>query len=287
MVTGGAGLIGRPLVQELERRGHDVIVFDKSLRPADDVRHLSALIQAMQGVDTVFHLAATYVTTTTFYTNPSEVLRTGLVGTANVVQAAVGHGAQVVFASSAEVYGEPVAMPTPETEPLWIENPLNPRLSYAASKIAGEMLVLHGGLRKAQVFRPHNVYGMRSKPGHVIPDWIAQVAAGKRIAIKGDPDATRSFCHVSDIVQGIVLMWEHGEPGIYHIGNDRETSMRELASMIDPDHSPVVDRSAGAVGSPTRRRPDLTKIRALGYRPIVKLEDGIAALLTLARSSRS
>jgi UDP-glucose 4-epimerase len=277
LVTGGAGMIGRRLVRALEVAGHEGVSYD--LAYGDDVMHLIQLVHDMNGCDAVFHLAAHYVTTTTFYAEPDEVLRVGIEGTANVLRAAkLMRVKDFVYASSAEVYGEPLTVPTPETEPLKVADPLNPRFSYAISKIAGEGMVLNAkGFRKVQVFRPHNVFGSESKPGHVIPDFISQSRNGG-IVIRGTGFETRAFCHVDDIVTGILTMWQRGEGGIYHIGNDTETNMMRLAVLIQ-GHGAECRPDLLAPGSPKRRCPDISKMRSLGWAPQIGLEDGIRQLL--------
>lgn len=273
-------MIGRRLVKALADAGHDPVTYD--IVHGLDVRDPRRLMIFLEGADAVFHLAAKTVTTTTFYAQPEEVMSVGIEGTATVLRCAKEAGVKdFILASSAEVYGEPLTIPTPETESLKIPDPLNPRFSYAASKIAAEMMVLHAtGFERVQVFRPHNVYASDSKPGHVIPDFIAQARTGP-IRINGSGFETRSFCHVDDVIRGILLMWEKGESGIYHIGNDRETSMLGLAWLIRDGE---VERDLGALasGSPKRRLPDLTKMRALGYEPQIKLREGLKPLIAAA-----
>lgn len=282
VVTGGCGFLGQHLVRRLVADGHHVEVIDTAPRvvgPSVDVRDTKAVTRMILGFDVVVHLAAMNAATQTFYDRPEEVLDVGARGTLSMIDAARAAGVRdFVFASSSEVLGEPSAFPTPETAVLKIADPSNPRFSYAASKILGESAVLNAtGFRKVQVFRPFNLYGEGQARGHVIPDLIAMAGFDGPITVQGDREQSRSFCHVSDAVEGIVLMMRDGGDGVFHIGNDCETTVRELVEMIAPGREIVA--GARPAGSPRRRQPDISKMRALGYESRVSLEAGLARLL--------
>jgi UDP-glucose 4-epimerase len=304
VVTGGGGFIGAYLVKRLVRDGWDVAVVDSMVRGdasrfaevADDVdlftcdvRDQDALERAFAGAEVVMHLAAINGTEN-FYKRPELVLDVGLRGALAVFGAARTAGVpDLVVASSAEVYQTPAIVPTPETIPLMLPDSLNPRYSYGGSKIASELIALNYGrdyYRKVQVFRPHNVYGPDMGCKHVIPQFILRAADGRDTAagdavpfgIQGDGNQTRAFCYVDDIVSGVLTMYEHGgHREIYHIGNDKEVSIRDLAGRIGKTLGVELDIRPGdaAEGGTPRRCPDITKMRGLGYRPEVGLDEGL------------
>lgn len=277
-VTGAKGFLGRRLCPALRDLGYEVAEID--IIDGIDVRHPKDLAGAFLGAIAVFHLAADNRATTHFYSAPEWILEVGARGILNVITEARRCGADdLIVASSAEVYGDPLVIPTPETEPLKIADPANPRFSYAASKIVTEVAALTcGGFNKVQVFRPHNLYGPGQAKGHVIPDILAQRTA-YAVQLRGSPDDTRAFCHVDDAVEGILAMWLRGPNGVYHIGNPVETRIDDLAAMLAPHAKRVY--SAPLAGSPARRCPDITKMRGLGWEPGLSLEAGLRTLRLL------
>jgi len=284
-VTGALGFIGRHLVARLQSDGYEVAQIDLLGNPPRDVRHPEDLYNAFEGAETVFHLAADNSSTAKFYTHPEWVLEVGARGILNVITEAKRVGVKtLVVASSAEVYGEPLTIPTPETEPLKIADPSNPRHAYAASKILTEVAALTcGGFERVIVARPHNAYGEGQPKGHVIPDLLEQIRmlSDKYVLnIRGVAHHTRAFCHVSDIVEGFVWLLKRGDSGVYHLGTDQEVTLGELAKMIAPNRKHVY--FGAPAGSPERRCPDISKMRALGWEPEISLADGIASLLQSA-----
>lgn len=304
VVTGGGGFIGAYLVKRLVRDGWDVAVVDSMLRGdagrfADvasdvelftcDVRDQSALEIAFAGAEVVMHLAAVNGTEN-FYKRPELVLDVGLRGALGVVEAGRAAGVpDLVVASTAEVYQTPAVVPTPETIPLTLPDSLNPRYSYGGSKIVSELIAFNYAqdhYHKVQVFRPHNVYGPDMGWKHVIPQFILRASensgvAGEAVpfAIQGDGSETRAFCYVDDIVDGILQMYAHGgHREIYHIGNDEEVSVLDLARRIGRLAGKELDIQPGqaAEGGTPRRCPDITKMRSLGFSPRVSLDDGLA-----------
>lgn len=317
VVTGGAGFIGSYLVRQLVADGWNVGVVDNLARgdasrlsdiASDidwnevDVRDEQAVAQAIRGADVVFHLAAINGTEN-FYKHPELVLDVGIRGAIAVVNAcrSVGVG-ELVVASSAEVYQTPAILPTPEEVALTLPNSLNPRYSYGGSKIATELIALNYGIghfSKLQIFRPHNVYGPNMGWKHVIPQFIQRAAGlrdsggGGAFDIQGDGLETRAFCYVDDAVDGIMAMHARGSHReIYHIGNDDEVSIRDLAAIVGEvlDVELEIKLGESAEGGTPRRCPDISKMRSLGYAPSVDLRDGIARtsdwyLKNLANSS--
>ena len=305
LVTGGAGFIGASLVRRLLRDGHRVRVLDNqsrgsAARLADardriefvdaDVRDADAVLRAAQGVDSLCHLAAVNGTEL-FYRNPDLVLEVSVKGIVNTIDACLQHGiGEFVLASSSEVYQTPPAIPTPETVPLSVPDPLNPRYAYGGGKIVSELMALNYGrnrLERVLVVRPHNVYGPDMGAEHVIPQFILRAAAlvadqpdgPIRFPIQGDGSQTRAFEHIDDSTAGLVTVLEKGaHRNIYHIGNDDEITVRRLAELIFECVGRDFEIVPGALpaGSPGRRCPDLGKLRALGYRPRVTLREGLA-----------
>jgi UDP-glucose 4-epimerase len=311
VVTGGSGFIGAYLVRRLVSAGWDVTVVDNMVRGearrlADvrdhvqlfdcDVRDQESLLRAFSGAQLIVHLAAVNGTDN-FYQRPELVLDVGLRGALAVVNA--GRDANVpdlIVASTAEVYQEAAVIPTPETVNLTIPDSLNPRYSYGGSKIASELIAFNYArehYRLVQVFRPHNVYGPDMGWKHVVPQFITRAIKGIEstasgngrslggvpFEIQGDGTETRAFCFVDDIVDGIMTMYEMGSHReIYHIGNDEEVTMRDLAyrvgEIVGADLQ--IQTGEGALGGTRRRCPDITKMRNLGYRPKVNLADGLA-----------
>lgn len=301
LVTGGAGFLGSALVRRLAAAGHQVRVLDDGSRGnqrrlagldvevvTGDVRDADAMDRACRGVEAVWHLASVNGTEF-FYTKPELVLDVGVKGILNVVDATLRHGvAELFVASSSEVYQTPPRVPTDERVPLLIPDPLNPRYSYAGAKIVSELLALNYGrkhYRRVVVFRPHNVYGPDMGWEHVIPQLalrvreLARASAGTvRLPIQGSGDETRAFVFVDDAVDGLLCLLNSGEHlGIYHVGTDVETRIADLAREIGRCFGREVEVVPGppAVGSTSRRCPDIGKLRALGYRPSVDLADGL------------
>ncbi len=304
LVTGGSGFIGSALVKALVKDGNAVRVLDDNSRGAPrrladvakdiefvagDVRDPQAVLNAVRGVDEVHHLA--YVNGTEFfYSQPDLVLDVGVKGMLNVVDACrsleVG---RLVLASSSEVYQTPPAIPTDETAPLVVPDPTNPRYSYGGGKIISELMAINYGRKyfeRVLIFRPHNVYGPDMGFEHVIPQFAlrlkkaaAQHPQGKLpFEIQGDGSQTRSFCHVDDLVRGVMVMRAKGEHlGIYHVGTTEEVSMAELAGCIAAHAGreiALVERPAPAGGT-QRRCPDIGKLQKLGYAPQTPLAKGL------------
>ena len=308
LVTGGSGFIGSGLVKALLRDGHRVRVLDDNSRGAPrrlaevandiefiagDIRDAEAVSTAARGVDEVHHLA--FVNGTEFfYSAPDLVLDVGVKGMTNVIDGcrAAGVG-RLVLASSSEVYQTPPRVPTDESAPLIVPDPTNPRYSYGAGKIISEMLAINHGRKhfeRVLIFRPHNVYGPDMGWEHVIPQFAlrmkmasAQQPGGRlKFEIQGDGRQTRSFCHVDDLVQGVMAMRAKGEHlGIYHVGTTEEISIGELARRVAAHAGreiELVSRPAPPGGT-ARRCPDIGKLAKLGYAPRVPLAQGLPPTL--------
>jgi nucleoside-diphosphate-sugar epimerase len=308
LVTGGSGFIGSALVKALLRVGHSVRVLDDNSRGsprrladverdiefvAGDIRDASAVASACKGMDEVHHLA--FVNGTEFfYSRPEFVLDVGVRGMINVIDACRQHGiGRLVLASSSEVYQTPPRVPTDESVPLSIPDPLNPRYSYGGGKLISELMAINFGRKdfeRVLIFRPHNVYGPDMGFEHVIPQFAvrlhrlmaAQPSGTIKFAIQGTGEDTRSFCYVDDLVSGVLTMRDKGEHlGIYHIGTMDEVTIAELARQVAREANRDIELVPGpsAPGGTPRRCPDISKLAALGYKPRVSLQAGLALTL--------
>jgi nucleoside-diphosphate-sugar epimerase len=304
LVTGGSGFVGSALVKTLVRQGQCVRVLDDNSRGAPrrlkdvecdiefitgDVRDAAAVDTAMRGIEEVHHLA--FVNgTASFYSAPDLVLDVGVKGIVNVIDCGRRNGVgTLILASSSEVYQSPPQVPTGEAAALVSPDPHNPRLSYAAGKIISEMMAINAGRKhfeRVLIFRPHNVYGADMGFDHVIPQFAMRLkeASGRHASgavpfpIQGSGKETRSFCHIDDLIAGVMVMRERGEHlGIYHIGTPEEISIAELARRIAAiaEREIAIEPSALLAGSTPRRCPDISKLAALGYRPRVALDAGL------------
>jgi nucleoside-diphosphate-sugar epimerase len=304
LVTGGSGFIGSALVKALVQDGHAVRVLDDNSRGAPrrlkqveadiefvggDIRDAAVVARAVRGMDEVHHLA--FVNGTEFfYSAPELVLDVGVKGMVNVIDACRGEGVRsLVLASSSEVYQTPPQVPTDEHAPLVVPDPTNPRYSYGGGKIISELMAINYGRKffdSVLIFRPHNVYGPDMGWEHVVPQFARRLKAvsarhptGKLpFELQGDGRQTRSFCHVDDLVAGVLVMRAKGEHlGIYHVGTTEEISMAELATRVAAHGGreiELIHRPAPAGGT-ERRCPDITKLAKLGYRPSVPLSQGL------------
>lgn len=304
LVTGGTGFIGSALIKGLLAVGAEVRSLDNDSRGAvtklgeaqhridrvvGDIRHPDIVREAARGMDCVCHLA--YINGTEFfYTRPELILEVATKGMMNVLDACVAEGVrELILASSSEVYQAPPVVPTDESAPLTVPDVLNPRFSYGGGKIISELLAVNYGRKffdRTLIVRPHNVYGPDMGREHVIPQFVLRMkeCADRQpdgvldFPIQGTGKETRAFIYIDDFIRGLLCVMEQGERlGIYHVGTDREVSIRELAHLV----AHVCGRDIRIVpgdlltGSTPRRCPDVRKLRSLGFEPTVSLEDGV------------
>ncbi len=301
LVTGGAGFVGSNLVRRLIAEGHEVVAFDRFSRgkqeriPPEatlvkgDIRDAAAVRRAAQGCDTIWHLA--YVQgTQTFYADPKDVIDVALAGIVAVLWACENEpGKDLFLVSSSEVYQNPPEgmFPTDETVPLSVPDVTNPRYSYGGGKIACELATLAyaqaGILGRGVIVRPHNIYGPDMGVDHVIPQFAIRMRdlprTQNRFHIQGTGYERRSFCHIDDCVDGLMVLHEKGVGReVYHLGNPREEyAIKCLAAEVADCFGREIVVVPGELpkGSPTRRKPDISKLRALGYDPKVSLLEGL------------
>jgi nucleoside-diphosphate-sugar epimerase len=219
---------------------------------------------------------------------PLDTLAANSTGTWRLLEVARGAGARFVYASTSEIYGDPLVHPQPET--YWGNvDPIGPRSCYDESKRFGEALVssyrrVHGV--PATIVRIFNTYGprMRHDDGRVMPALIGAALASKPLVVHGDGTQTRSFCYVSDLVEGLRLVAEDGSADgeVLNLGNPEEVTILELAESIRDAINPALEiiRTPARPGDPGRRRPVIDRVRyRYGWEPRVPLSQGLACTI--------
>ena len=297
LITGGTGFIGSALTRLLLERGFNVRVLDDNSRGnfrrltnvmdsldirEGDIRNADLVSKSLLGVDVVVHLA--YINgTLNFYERPREVLDVAIVGIQNILKAMKVHNVpELYLASSSEVYQYPDVFPTPEAVPLVVPDPFNPRFSYGLGKIVQEFMSIHADtfLKRLAIFRPHNIYGPDMGFQHVIPELCAKIVAEKsnEVELKGDGSQSRSFCHISDFVQGFGLLLNADiERETFNLGTREEVTISHLAGVIASSLGRQLEfsTSVAPTGETNRRVPDISKIESLGFSQSMKLEAGV------------
>lgn len=288
VVTGGNGFIGQALVRKLLDLGKKVKILDINEPPFTHKNLtfskksiLEDLHSDLKGCDVLIHLAAVLGVENSDK-HPLKTLEVNLIGSRNVFQTAVDCGVkQVLYASSSEVYGEPRELPIKEDT---VKGPVS---TYGVSKLAAEMYALaHQSEGKTDFFivRFFNVYGPGQLPQWVMSIFIKNVIEGKPPKVFGEGNQTRCFTYVDDSVNGIITVLEKGKPGeAYNIGNDRQTTILELAQLIIKGSGKNLQPEIVDFGEQTRlkereinyRQPDNSKIKMLGWKPQVLVEEGL------------
>lgn len=300
LVTGAAGFIGSHLCERLLEAGHQVVGIDNVVTGSTDnlesifyddrftfhEHDVTEYIHVSGELDWVIHLAS-LASPVAYRNNPIKTLKVGALGTHKTLGLAKAKDASYFFASTSEVYGDPEVNPQPEDYPGRVD-PFGPRACYDESKRYGESLIRAYKNKHAidiRIARIFNTYGPRMDPddGRVIPNFVKQALTGKDLTVYGDGSQTRSFCYITDLIEGIVSLMEHDVQEPVNLGNPDERSILDLAELIieltgtdsDISHEPLPP------DDPQVRRPDITKAREqVGWTPSVSLEEGLEDSIT-------
>ena len=304
LVTGGAGFLGSHLCDRLLAEGHEVVAMDNLLTGnSRNIAHLEGrrgfsfvfhdvtkYIAADDPLDAILHFASP-ASPIDYLEWPIQTLKVGSLGTHNALGLAQARGARFLLASTSEVYGDPLVHPQPET--YWGNvNPIGPRGVYDEAKRFAEAMTM--GYQRAngvdtRIVRIFNTYGERMRPrdGRVVPALIGQALAGEPMTVFGDGSQTRSFCYVSDLIDGIYRLLLSNEKEPVNLGNPAELSVLEFAKTIQKltgTASEIVFKPL-PVDDPRVRQPDITKARTkLGWEPKVALEDGLRRTIDYFRT---
>ena len=302
VITGAAGFIGSHLSETLLARGHSVIGIDNLLTgDLANIEHLTGqdfvfvkhdvtkYILVEGPVDVVFHWASP-ASPIDYLEWPIPTLKVGALGTHNALGLAKAKGARFVIASTSEVYGDPLEHPQRET--YWGNvNPVGPRGVYDEAKRFAEAITMAYHRYHAvdtKIVRIFNTYGprMRINDGRAVPTFIAQALRGEDVTIFGSGGQTRSFCYISDLVDGILRLMASSENDPVNIGNPHEMSIEDMARLIikmTGSSSQVVFKPL-PTDDPKVRRPDITRARTLlGWEPKVPLDQGLTATIEYFR----
>jgi UDP-glucuronate decarboxylase len=302
LVTGGAGFIGSHLVEKLLGSNAVVLCLDnfftgskRNILPFmgnpnfELIRH-DVVSPILLEVDQIYHLACP-ASPIHYQNNPIKTLKTSVLGTLNMLGLAKRVRARILLASTSEVYGDPEVHPQLETYHGNV-NPVGPRACYDEGKRAAETLMVgyrdYNGVDVA-IARIFNTYGPRMLPndGRVVSNFICQALRDEELTVYGDGSQTRSFCYVSDMVNGLMSLMASRESKPVNLGNPQEVTIAELARevlhMIPESRSQLVYRKLPQ-DDPTRRRPDITRAREiLQWNPTIPLKDGLQATVDYFR----
>jgi dTDP-glucose 4,6-dehydratase len=294
LVTGGAGFLGSHLCEYLLNKGHEVIAMDNLLTGTiANIEHLQCerfrfikhdvteYIYLAGKIDYVLHFASP-ASPLDYLQLPIQTLKVGSMGTHKALGLAKEKKATFLLASTSEVYGDPLIHP--QQEDYWGNvNPVGPRGVYDEAKRFAEALTMayhrtHG--LDAKIVRIFNTYGPRMRPndGRAIPAFVPQALKGEPITIFGDGSQTRSFCYVSDLVEGLhrLLISSHNEP--VNIGNPHEMTIKEMAESIirlTGSKSELIFKPL-PIDDPKVRQPNISKAKELlGWEPKVFIEEGL------------
>jgi dTDP-glucose 4,6-dehydratase len=298
VVTGGAGFLGSHLCERLLGDGHRVICVDnletgtleniEHLRTPDFVfrqHDIIAHLDVDEPVDYVFHLASP-ASPIDYLRLPLHTLKVGSYGTHNALGLAKRHRARFLLASTSEVYGDPQVHP--QHEGYWGHvNPIGPRGVYDEAKRYAEALTMAYHRQQGvdtHIARIFNTYGPRMRPhdGRAIPTFVRQALDNTPITVFGDGGQTRSFCYVSDLIEGFLRLVESDYHLPVNIGNPSEFTILELAEVVLrlTGSSSQVIYEALPQDDPLVRRPDISLARELlGWEPTIELEEGLRQTL--------
>jgi dTDP-glucose 4,6-dehydratase len=303
VITGAAGFIGSHLSEELLNRGYSVVGIDNLLtgdmaniahlrdRDFQFIRHdVTNFIEVDGPVDFVLHWASP-ASPIDYLLLPIPTLKVGALGTHKALGLAKAKGARFVIASTSEVYGDPLEHPQKET--YWGNvNPIGPRGVYdEAKRFAEAMTVAYHRFHNVdtKIVRIFNTYGprMRIKDGRAVPAFLSQALMNEDVTVFGDGKQTRSFCYISDLVDGIIRLMLSKEHGPINIGNPQELTIEQIARKIiemTGSKSQIVYQPL-PTDDPKVRKPDSTLARTLlGWEPRVPLEEGLGRTIEYFRT---
>lgn len=305
VITGGAGFVGSHLAEFMLSKGHQVICLDnlitgnitniKPLMNNPDFRFLernvAEYIDIPDEIDYVLHFASP-ASPADFSRFPIQILKAGGVGALNALGLAKAKRARFLLASSSEVYGDPSV--SPQQEDYWGNvNPIGPRGVYDEAKRFAEALTMayhrqhHIDSKIARIF---NTYGprIRKDDGRVIPNFITQALNNEPLTVYGDGSQTRSFCYISDLIEGIYQLMDSTVHEPVNLGNPQEITISELAETIielAKSKSSIVNKPLPQ-DDPKTRRPDISRARdLLGWQPQVSLQEGLIKTITWYRTT--
>ena len=303
VVTGAAGFIGSHLCETLLDRGHSVVAIDNLItgdmnnvahlrdRDFQFIRHdVTQFIDVDGPVDAVLHFASP-ASPIDYLELPIQTLKVGSLGTHNALGLAKAKRARFLLASTSEIYGDPLEHPQRET--YWGNvNPIGPRGVYDEAKRFAEAITLayHRTHKvNTKIVRIFNTYGprMRLRDGRAVPAFISQALRNEDVTIFGDGSQTRSFCYVSDLVDGLLRLLASSTNEPVNIGNPHEMTIEEIATTIIRllGSSSRLVRQPLPVDDPKQRRPDITRARTiLKWEPKVPLEEGLLKTVEYFRS---
>jgi dTDP-glucose 4,6-dehydratase len=295
LITGGAGLIGSHLCDYFIARGDEVIAVDNFITGSPDniaqlkdnprfrfvKQDVTDFLRVEGYLDAVLHFASP-ASPVSYTAYPIQTLKVGALGTHKACGLARAKGARFLLASTSEVYGDPKV--SPQSEDYWGNvNPTGPRGVYDEAKRYAEAMTLayhRAHNLDTRIVRIFNTYGPRNAldDGRVVPNFIGQAVRGEPLTIHGDGSQTRSFCYVSDLVEGIARLLASNEVMPVNIGNPNEISILTFAEKINAltgNKAGIVFRPR-PVDDPSQRCPDITRAkRILGWEPKVSLDEGM------------
>jgi dTDP-glucose 4,6-dehydratase len=305
LVTGGAGFLGSHLCEFLIHQGWSVVCLDneatgsetnvaalRSNQHFEYVRHDASASYDIDGpLDYVLHFASP-ASPPDYHRLPIETLLVGSAGTLNALQIAERKHAKFLLASTSECYGDPEVSPQPET--YWGRvNSVGPRSVYDEAKRFAEALTMAFYRSRGvdiHIVRIFNTYGprMRLNDGRALPNFVYQALTGQPITVYGDGSQTRSFCYVTDLIEGIWRLMQSDEHFPVNIGNPHEITILEFAHTIKQligNEVPIVFHPLPE-DDPKQRRPDISKARKLlGWEPKVSLQQGLDVTLKYFRQA--
>ena len=295
LITGAAGFLGSHLTDRFLRDGHSVVGLDNFITGNPEnlahllgherfefVRHnISTYTYVAGPLDGVLHFASP-ASPVDYLEHPIATLKVGALGTHNALGLAKAKGARFFLASTSEVYGDPLVHP--QDESYWGNvNPIGPRGVYDEAKRFAEAITMAYHRYHAvdtRIVRIFNTYGPRMRPrdGRVVSNFIVQALSGEPLTIYGDGTQTRSFCYVSDEIEGIYRLFMNGDSEPTNIGNPNEFTVRQLAELVVEltGTKSKIEMHPLPTDDPKVRKPDITRARAmLGWEPSVPLREGV------------